>query len=216
MVFLDPFSMPLHLFNTLTNQLEAFVPLEPGRVRMYTCGPTVYDHAHIGNFRTFVFQDILRRYLRYSGYELDHVMNITDVEDKIIRDAAKAGKSLREFTDFYIAGLEQDWRLLRLERPERIVRATDHIPEMITAIEKLAARGVTYQSDGSVYYRIAGFPTYGQFARLDVGGMRASARVDVDEYDKADARDYALWKAARPGEPAWDSPFGQGRPGWHI
>ncbi len=208
--------MALRLFNTLTNQLEPFVPLESGRVRMYTCGPTVYDHAHIGNFRTFTFQDVLRRYLRYSGYQLDQVMNITDVEDKIIRAAAEAGKPLREFTDHYIAALEEDWRLLRLERPERMVRATDHIPEMITAIEKLAARGVTYQSDGSVYYRIADFPSYGQFARLDVGGMRAGARVDLDEYDKADARDFALWKAAKPGEPAWESPFGQGRPGWHI
>ncbi len=208
--------MPLRLFNTLTQQLEPFAPLDGKRVRMYTCGPTVYDYAHIGNFRTFTFQDILRRYLRHSGYEIDHVMNITDVDDKIIRDAGAAGKSLREFTDFYIAALQEDSRLLRLERPDRVVRATEHIPEMIEAIQKLTELGMTYRSDGSVYYRIANFPRYGEFARLDVTGMRAGARVDQDEYDKADVRDFALWKAAKQGEPHWDSPFGPGRPGWHI
>ena len=208
--------MALHLFNTLSNRLELFQPLHDNTVRMYTCGPTVYDFAHIGNFRTFVFQDILRRYLRYCGYTLNHVMNITDVEDKIIRNAGEAGKSLREYTEFYIAALEEDTRKLRLEEPDRVVRATDHIPEMIAAIEKLGERGMTYQSDVSVYYRIASFPGYGKLSKIDVGGMRAGARVDLDEYDKADARDFALWKAAKPGEPYWDAPFGQGRPGWHI
>jgi cysteinyl-tRNA synthetase len=209
-------SLPLQFFNTLTNRLEPFAPLDDNTVRMYTCGPTVYDYAHIGNFRTFVFQDILRRYLRYSGYKLNHVMNITDVEDKIIRNAGQAGKSLREYTEFYIEALEDDSAKLRLERPDRVVLATEHIPEMIAAIKKLAERGFTYQSDGSIYYRIAGFPQYGKLSKIDVAGMKAGARVDLDEYDKADARDFALWKAAKPGEPAWDSPFGRGRPGWHI
>jgi cysteinyl-tRNA synthetase len=208
--------MALQLFNTLTNRLETFKPLEDNIVRMYTCGPTVYDYAHVGNFRTFVFQDVLRRYLRYLGYRLLHVMNITDVEDKIIRNAAQTGKSLREYTDFYIAALEEDWRKLRLERPDRVVRATDHIADMIAAIQKLSERGLTYQSDGSIYYRIAAFPQYGKLSRIDASGMRAGARVDVDEYDKADVRDFALWKAAKPGEPCWDAPFGPGRPGWHI
>src|SRR5712692_446661 len=208
--------MALQLFNTLTNRLEPFSPLDGNTVRMYTCGPTVYDYAHIGNFRTFVFQDILRRYLRYCGYKLDHVMNITDVEDKIIREAGREGKPLREYTDFYIAALEEDARKLRLESPERLVRATDHIPDMVSAIQKLSERGITYQSDGSIYYRIANFPAYGRLSKIDVSGMRAGARVDVDEYDKADARDFALWKAAKPGEPNWEAPFGQGRPGWHI
>jgi cysteinyl-tRNA synthetase len=208
--------LPLQFFNTLTGRLERFEPLEDNVVRMYTCGPTVYDYAHIGNFRTFVFQDVLRRYLRYAGYQLKHVMNITDVEDKIIRNAGQAGKPLREYTDFYIQGLEQDARKLRLERPELVVRATDHIPEMVAAIEKLAQRGLTYQSDGSIYYRIANFPQYGKLSKIDVAGMKAGARVDLDEYDKADARDFALWKSAKPGEPSWDSPFGPGRPGWHI
>ena len=208
--------MALHLFNTLSGQLETFRPLRDDSVRMYTCGPTVYDYAHIGNFRTFTFQDILRRYLRYRGFGLDHVMNITDVEDKIIREAGKAGQPIREFTDFYIQGFEEDTQKLRLERPERVVRATDHIPDMIAAIEELGRRGLTYQSDGSVYYRISAFPRYGRLSRIDVSGMRAGARVDVDEYDKADARDFALWKAAKPEEPAWEAPFGRGRPGWHI
>jgi len=208
--------MPLRLFNTLSNRLEPFTPLAGNTVRLYTCGPTVYDYAHIGNFRTFVFQDILRRHLRYSGYRLDHVMNITDVEDKIIRNAGQQGKTLREYTEQYIQALEEDARKLRLETPDRVVRATDHIPEMTAAIEKLGERGLTYQTDGSVYYRIAGFPAYGRLSRLDVDGMRAGARGDQDEYDKADARDFVLWKAAKAGEPSWDSPFGPGRPGWHI
>ena len=169
--------MPLYLFNTLTNRLEPFQPLEGNTVRMYTCGPTVYDYAHIGNFRTFVFQDILRRYLRYCGYQLHHVMNITDVEDKIIRNAGQTGKSLQEYTEFYIRALEEDNRALRLEPPDKVVLATEHIPEMVDAIQKLGERGMTYQSDGSIYYRIAGFPGYGKLSKIDVGGMRVGARV---------------------------------------
>jgi len=185
-------------------------------VRMYTCGPTVYSYVHIGNFRTFTFQDILRRYLRYRGYQLDHVMNITDIDDKIIRRASETGASLRDYTEVYHKAFEEDARKLRLQTPERVVRATDHVDDMVKAIQKLEERGLTYHSDGSVYFRIGGFPGYGKLSRIDVSGMRAGARVDVDEYEKADARDFVLWKAAKPGEPFWEAPFGAGRPGWHI
>jgi cysteinyl-tRNA synthetase len=208
--------MALRFYNTLTQQVEPFAPLEGNTVRMYTCGPTVYHYAHIGNFRTFTFEDILRRWLRARGYELDHVMNITDVEDKIIRNAAAEHKSLAEYTDKYTQAFLEDTATLRLERPERLVKATDHIQEMVQMIQALGARGFTYQSDGSVYYRIAKFPQYGKLSHNDFSGIRAGARVDVDEYDKANARDFVLWKAAKNGEPFWDSEIGPGRPGWHI
>ena len=185
-------------------------------VRMYTCGPTVYNYVHIGNLRTFTFQDVLRRWLAARDFVLDHVMNITDVEDKIIRSAMQEGKSLNEYTRVYEEAFLEDCAKLRLQRPERLVRATEHIPEMVEAVEKLADKGFTYQSDGSVYYRISQFKDYGKLSKLDVGGMRAGARVDVDEYDKADARDFVLWKAKKENEPSWDAPMGAGRPGWHI
>ncbi len=185
-------------------------------VRMYTCGPTVYNYVHIGNLRTFTFQDILRRWLKARGYTLNHVMNITDVEDKIIRSAMQQNKTLQEYTSVFEKAFLEDTDLLRLERPEQLVRATEHIPEMVEAIEKLEEKGYTYQSDGSVYYKIAKFPAYGKLSHLDVSGIRAGARVDVDEYDKDDARDFVLWKAKRDSEPSWDAPMGAGRPGWHI
>src|SRR5580698_3933098 len=209
-------SMALRFYNTLTQQVEAFAPLSGNVVRMYTCGPTVYNHVHIGNLRTFTFQDILRRWLRARGYTLDHVMNITDVEDKIIRNAAAHHQSIFEYTAQYEQAFLEDMRTLRLEQPERLAKATDHIQEMVQAIEKLDQRGFTYTSDGSVYYRIANFPTYGKLSHNDFSGIRAGARVDVDEYDKADARDFVLWKAKKEGEPGWDTPLGDGRPGWHI
>jgi cysteinyl-tRNA synthetase len=208
--------MALRFYNTLTQQVEPFAPLHGNTVKMYTCGPTVYNYVHIGNLRTFTFQDILRRWLRASGYQLDHVMNITDVEDKIIRDSKAAGKTIFEFTEVYTKAFLDDTATLRLERPERIVKATDHINEMAEAIETLEKKGFTYLSDGSVYYRIANFPTYGKLSHNDFSGIRAGARVDVDEYDKADARDFVLWKAQKDGEPAWQTPLGAGRPGWHI
>jgi cysteinyl-tRNA synthetase len=183
---------------------------------MYTCGPTVYHYVHIGNLRTFTFQDILRRWLRARGYQLHHVMNITDVEDKIIRNAMQQGKSLNEYTSVYEKAFLEDADKLRLERPERLVRATDHINEMAEAIRTLAEKGYTYESDGSIYYRISKFPEYGKLSHLDVSGILAGARVDVDEYDKADARDFVLWKARKGEEPYWDTPLGPGRPGWHI
>jgi cysteinyl-tRNA synthetase len=208
--------MALRFYNTLTQQVEAFSTLQPNLVRMYTCGPTVYNFVHIGNFRTFTFQDVLRRWLRARGYKLDHVMNITDVEDKIIRNAAAEHKSLPEYTEKYTQAFLEDSAALRLERPERMVKATEHIPEMVRAIEELDQRGYTYRSDGSVYYRISQFPDYGKLSHNDFSGIRAGARVDSDEYDKADARDFVLWKAAKNSEPFWDSEIGPGRPGWHI
>ena len=208
--------MSLRFYNTLTQQVEPFQPLDGKTVRMYTCGPTVYHYVHIGNLRTFTFQDLLRRWLRTRGYQLDHVMNITDVEDKIIRNAMQQGKSLSEYTEVYERAFLDDAAALRLEKPERMVRATDHIDEMVRAIEQLRDKGFTYESDGSVYYRISKFGTYGKLSHLDMGGILAGARVDVDEYDKADARDFVLWKARKNDEPYWDAPIGPGRPGWHI
>jgi cysteinyl-tRNA synthetase len=212
----NPLAMALRFYNTLTQTVEPFAPLSGNVVRMYTCGPTVYNFAHIGNFRSFIFPDILRRWLRARGYTLDHVMNITDVEDKIIRDSAAAGKSIAEFTEVYTQAFFEDTAALRLERPERIVKATEHIPEMVSAIQTLEQRGYTYVSDGSVYYRIAKFPSYGKLSHNDFSGIRSGARVDVDEYDKDDARDFVLWKAKKDAEPAWETPLGAGRPGWHI
>ena len=208
--------MALRLYNTLTQEVQPFAPLTDNTVRMYTCGPTVYDFAHIGNFRTFVFYDLLRRWLRASGFQLDHVMNITDVDDKIIRNAVAQNKTLDEYTAVYTKAFLDDCATLRLEQPERLARATEHIKEMADAIQKLEDGGYTYRSDGSVYYRISKFRDYGKLSHNDFSGMVAGARVDVDNYDKADARDFALWKAAKPGEPAWDSGAGHGRPGWHI
>ncbi len=208
--------MSLRLFNTLTQRVEEFTPADGHTVRMYTCGPTVYNYAHIGNLRTFTFQDLLRRWLAAHGWKLDHVMNITDVEDKIIRNAGAQGKTIGEYTAEYTRAFLEDAAALRLQRPEHLAPATEHIPEMVDAIERLEERGFTYRSDGSVYYRIANFPGYGKLSHSDFGGIRPGARVDVDEYEKDDARDFVLWKAAKEGEPYWEAPFGNGRPGWHI
>ncbi len=183
---------------------------------MYTCGPTVYNYVHIGNLRTFTFQDVLRRWLQARGYKLNHVMNITDVEDKIIRNAMAQGKSIEEYTETYTKGFLDDTATLRLQGPERYAKATEHIGEMVSAIETLQEKGFTYLSEGSTYYRISKFPEYGKLSHNDFSGIRAGARVDVDEYDKADARDFVLWKAKKEGEPSWNEPIGDGRPGWHI
>jgi cysteinyl-tRNA synthetase len=208
--------MALRFYNTLTQEVQPFVPVDPNAVKIYTCGPTVYDFAHIGNFRTFVFYDLLRRVLRLNGYKLEHVMNITDVDDKIIRNAVAQGKSLSEYTEIYTKAFLDDCAILHLERPERIARATEHIPEMAAAIHKLEEQGHTYRSDGSVYFRISSFPGYGKLSHNDFDGMVSGARVDVDSYEKSDGRDFALWKAPKPGEPSWDTEVGTGRPGWHI
>jgi cysteinyl-tRNA synthetase len=208
--------MSLRFFNTLTQELEPFQPLKDNTVRMYTCGPTVYNYVHIGNFRTFTFQDLLRRWLKYRGYALDHVMNVTDVEDKIILNAARENKSIDDYTHAYTKAFFEDAAALRLEQPEHVTPATKHIPQMVAAIEKLAAKGYTYTNDGSTYFRIANFPDYGKLSHNDFAGIRAGARVDQDEYDKADARDFVLWKGRKGDEPFWPAPFGDGRPGWHI
>ena len=208
--------MPLRFYNTLTQRVETFVPQHGNEVRMYTCGPTVYNFVHIGNLRTFTFQDVLRRWLQARGFTMNHVMNITDVEDKIIRNAMAQNKSIYDYTETYTNAFLEDTAAMRLQRPERIVKATDHIQEMVSAIQTLEQKGFTYLSDGSVYYRIANFPQYGKLSHNDFSGIRAGARVDVDEYDKADARDFVLWKAKKDSEPSWDTPIGDGRPGWHI
>lgn len=208
--------MALRFYNTLTQQVEVFTPQDGKTVRMYTCGPTVYHFVHIGNLRTFTFQDLLRRWLAYRGYTLMHVMNITDVEDKIIRNAMEQGKSLTEYTAQYEKAFLEDMATLRMQTPERIVRATEHINEMVEAVQALAAKGFTYVSDGSIYYRIASFPEYGKLSHIHFEGQKAGARVDVDEYDKDDARDFVLWKSRKGDEPYWDTPLGAGRPGWHI
>src|SRR5215510_2039080 len=207
----------LKLRNTLTRALEEFKPLEGKTVRMYACGPTVYDYGHIGNFRTFVSVDVLRRYLKYLGYQVQHIMIITDIEDKIIKGMLSSGKSLEEFTAFYTQEFLKDCESLNIEPPEMMPFATKHLTQMIEIMQRLADNGHTYQSDGSLYYSISSFPGYGKLSGLKLEGNIAGARVDVDEYEKADARDFVLWKAAKEeGEPRWPSPFGEGRPGWHL
>jgi cysteinyl-tRNA synthetase len=208
--------MALRFYNTLTQRIEDFTPLEDKVVRMYTCGPTVWNYAHIGNLRTFTFVDILRRWLRGRGYRLNHVMNITDVDDRIIQQAVAAGKSLDEYTEVYTQAFLDDAATLRLERPEHLVRATRHIEDMAEAIKRLSDKSFTYESEGSIYFRIAKFPEYGKLSHTDFGGIRAGARVDTDRYDKENARDFALWKAPKEGEPRWETVIGPGRPGWHI
>ncbi len=210
--------MDLRLYNTLTGRVETLAPAEPPEVRMYVCGPTVYNRAHVGNFRSFMAADLLRRTLKYKGYRIREAMNITDVDDRIIQQAQQAGKDLASFTAPFIDAFFRDMATLRLERPEYIPCATTHIQEMIELIERLQGRGHTYTAEGSVYFRIASFPEYGRLSRLDLAGIRAGARVDTDKYEKDDARDFVLWKV-KEDEPAWaqwDAPFGRGRPGWHI
>lgn len=217
--------MAFRLFNTLTRSVQEFVPLDPAgkQVGLYCCGPTVYDYGHIGNFRTFVFSDLVRRYLEFRGYSVNHVMNITDVEDKIIRKVRESGRELREYTAFYEAEFLKDLDALQCLKPHHLPRATEHITEIIALIEKLEQRGIAYRTaDGSVYfsiekYRAAGHE-YGQLVKLNFEQMRAGERVSSDEYEKESIADFALWKArvAEDGQVYWPSPWGEGRPGWHI
>ncbi|MBI2565968.1 MAG: cysteine--tRNA ligase [Candidatus Schekmanbacteria bacterium] len=206
----------LRFMNTLGKCLEDFVPIAPPRVGLYTCGPTVYDHAHIGNFRTYVFEDLLRRYLEFRGYDVHHVMNITDVEDKTIARANAEGIPLHELTARYVEAFFEDIDALGILRAHQYPRATEHIPEMVEQIEKLIANGHAYAQDGSVFFRISTFPGYGRLSGMDMDGIQPGARVDCDEYEKEDVRDFALWKAPKTGEPVWQTRLGPGRPGWHI
>jgi len=206
----------IRFHNTLGGKTEAFAPKKEGEVRMYTCGPTVYDYAHIGNYRTFVFQDILRRFLKLRGFKLNHVMNLTDVDDRIIANAATAGVGIRDFTEKYVQAFFDDCKALSIEAPEHWIRATDYIDDMVKLIQRLQEKTYTYSSEGSIYYRIAKFPEYGKLSKIDVSGIQAGARVDVDRYEKESARDFALWKAPKPGEHFWETAIGKGRPGWHV
>ncbi len=208
--------MPLRIYNTLSGKLEEFQPLQGNTVRMYACGPTVYDYGHIGNFRTFLAVDILRRFLVQSGFKIQYVMNITDVDDKIIRNAARDGVSVKQYTEKYEKAFLEDIATLNIETPI-FVRATEHIQEMAEFVVELEKKGFAYRAeDGSYYFRIAKFPGYGKLSKKDFAGMEDGARVDVDEYEKDSARDFALWKAPKPGEASWDTVIGSGRPGWHL
>jgi len=209
----------VHFYNTLTRNLDAFSPMEPGRVRMYTCGPTVYNYAHIGNLRAYMFEDLLRRFLKRMGYQMYHVMNLTDVDDKTIRSSREKGLPLKEFTRTYIQAFFEDLTALNIEKAEHYPAATDHVPEMIALIQTLIDKGYAYQSeDKSVYFNITRFPNYGCLCQLDMTNLRPGARVAHDEYEKENIGDFALWKAwdEDDGDVAWDSPWGRGRPGWHI
>jgi len=210
-------SMTFRLFNTLSGQLDELAPSDGDTLRMYACGPTVYDYGHIGNFRTFLQVDVLRRFLHLQGIKVRHVMNITDVDDKIIRNASAAGIPIAEYTPKFERAFLDDLDSLRVERPEIISKATEHIPQMVTLVERLAREGAAYKTeDGSWYFRLAAFPEYGKLSKKDLEGITDGARVDVDEYEKDSARDFALWKATKPGETSWDTAIGTGRPGWHL
>ena len=206
----------MRLYNTLTRREEEFTPSQGNTVRMYTCGLTVYARGHIGNFRTFVAQDVLRRALEFQGYTVRQVRNYTDVDDRTIVESVKAGKPLREYTQQFVEAFEKDAAALGLETVEYAPRATDHIPAMAGMIKALERNGHTYTSDGSIYFKISTFPEYGRLARLDHAGIKSGARVDSDKYEKEDARDFVLWKGMRPGEPHWEPDLPPGRPGWHI
>jgi cysteinyl-tRNA synthetase len=213
--------MSMQLYNTLTRRVEPFAPADGTTVRMYTCGPTVYNPAHLGNFRTFLFEDLLRRVLRLNGWKVEQVMNLTDVDDKIIKRASERGLTISEVTEPIIEIFHADREFLRIEKAERYPRATEHLPEMIDLVGKLIARDLAYQAeDGSVYFAIARFDGYGKLSRLDTREIKAGARVAQDDYTKENAQDFALWKAAKPEDEktgaAWDSPWGRGRPGWHL
>ena len=207
----------LQLFNTLSGQIEPLYAADGDAFRFYCCGPTVYDYGHIGNFRTFLHVDVLRRGARLFGLKLRHIMNVTDVDDKIIRNAAAAHMPIGEFTGKFERAFFEDMDALGIERPEGIARATENIDDMVRLIERLAAEDIAYRADdGSWYFRIARFPEYGKLSKKDFEGIEDGARVDVDEYDKDAARDFALWKATKPGETSWQTRLGDGRPGWHI
>ncbi|MBM3284779.1 MAG: cysteine--tRNA ligase [Candidatus Aminicenantes bacterium] len=206
----------IKFFNTLSGRKEEFKPLSPGEIKMYTCGPTVYDYAHIGNFRAYIFEDLLKRFLTFMGHKVTHVMNITDVDDKTIRGAASQGTTLDVFTRKYIDAFFEDIQTLRIAPADHYPRATEHIPDMVAIVKGLLEKGYAYERDGSYYFSIAKFPGYGKLSKIDLEGLQPGQRVDADEYEKESIHDFALWKAKKEGEPFWETEIGPGRPGWHI
>lgn len=210
--------MALQFYNTMTRRKEEFKPIEDNHVRMYTCGPTVYNYVHIGNLRTFLFEDVLRRYLKYKGYKVTHVMNLTDVDDKSIKGSQEKKIPLSEYTDMYKKAFFDDIDTLNVERAEVYPAATEHIPEMVALVSKLIEKGIAYESDGDYYYKIAAFPEYGKLSHMKLEGLKAGARVSSDEYEKEQVADFALWKGwdEADGDVYWETEIGKGRPGWHI
>jgi cysteinyl-tRNA synthetase len=206
----------IKLFNTLTGQKETFVPIIPGEVKIYTCGPTVYDFGHVGNFRAYLFEDLLKRFLIFMGYKVTHIMNITDIDDKTIRGAKARGVSLAEYTKDYIDSFFSDLKTLNIAPADRYPRATEHIPEMVAIVKGLLQKGYAYEKDGSTYFSIAKFPSYGRLSKINREELQPGRRVDLDEYEKESVHDFALWKAKKEGEPFWETEIGPGRPGWHI
>ncbi|MBM3297897.1 MAG: class I tRNA ligase family protein, partial [Candidatus Aminicenantes bacterium] len=206
----------IRFFNTLSGRAEEFRPIRTGKVGLYTCGPTVYDFAHIGNFRSYIFEDLLKRFLTFAGYQVRHVMNITDVDDKTIKGARDRGLSLEEFTAPFIEAFHRDIRSLNILPADAYPRATEHIPEMVALVRALLDQGYAYEKDGSVYFRIAAFPAYGRLSKVDIDSLHSGRRGDADEYEKESVHDFALWKKAKEGEPSWTTELGAGRPGWHI
>lgn len=210
--------MALSFRNTMTRRVEEFAPLTPGVVKMYTCGPTVYNYAHIGNFRAYTFEDLLRRYLKYKGYAVTQIMNLTDIDDKIIKGAIAQGIPIKQYTAPFIKAFFDDLDALGIERAEQYPAATDHIPEMVQIVKKLVDQGHAYEMNGDYYFKISSFPQYGKLANLDMQGLKAGARVDADEYEKESVSDFALWKAwdQADGDTFWETDIGKGRPGWHL
>jgi len=206
----------IDFFNTLTGKKEEFVPISSGEVKLYTCGPTVYDFAHVGNFRAYIFEDLLKRFLQFIGYKVVHIMNITDIDDKTIRGANAQGVSLAEYTRKYIDSFFSDLKTVNIAPADGYPRATEHIPEMVTIIKRLIQKGYAYEKDGSYYFSIAKFPNYGHLSKIGLEELQPGQRVDVDEYEKENVHDFALWKAKKEGEPFWETEIGPGRPGWHI
>jgi len=206
----------IHFLNTLTGKKEEFVPINAGEIKLYTCGPTVYDFAHVGNFRAYIFEDLLKRFLQFMGYKVVHIMNITDIDDKTIRGANAQGMSLTEYTQKYIDSFFSDLKILNIDPADGYPRATEHIPEMVAIVRRLIQKGYAYEKDGSYYFSIAKFPAYGRLSKISLEELQPGQRVDVDEYEKESVHDFALWKAKKEGEPFWETEIGPGRPGWHI
>ncbi|MCX6813916.1 MAG: cysteine--tRNA ligase [Candidatus Azambacteria bacterium] len=208
--------MALKLYNFLTRKKQLFKPIHDKIVGFYACGPTVYDYAHIGNLRTYIFEDILKRVLEYNGYKVKHVMNITDVEDKIIHDSKKAKKNILDFVKPYEKAFFEDLKKLNIKKAWRYPKATQHIKDMIKIIEALLKKGLAYKANSSIYFDISKFKPYGRLSDVKNRELKTGIRIDADEYDKANTEDFVLWKSAKNNEPSWEAPFGKGRPGWHI